>query len=567
MANRTSLKEIPLSSRYSRNNRGIDDAITGWNKNNFTDSFSIVDLYQFAGNGFFASGEFMFADPSKGQLFFADNGAVKLVAGWYGVIAHKDGPGPIARLAIGGLQGAYQIARDPAGNYFFPQAKFNCISKATKQPDNSWVISTFYTGIGSNSIAIDPVGNIYASSGSLLIRIGPNGVVNKQWNLPFSNVLQLEYRTAGLFMITRQNAWDVIMKLDIASEQVTRITGMTQSEIDAWCAANGVSWIDYGNANHDGGPGEASIHSAGMCYVADDGSEIHFVGGDQPYFRRWLASTNHVDTLMVNATWREQSIRVGGPHPNTDPNLPFYSFQGGARQANGLPAISAPVNHVPELWRTRWFSELQIIQVPDPPGGTVEGTLDGINQLHEAFGWARDQNNPTAHQTVTIKIDGIDAGTIVANTPSGDVGDHRFFWPIPTQFKNGLDHSLAAFVGAFQLWASPKTFNIQAQEEETMNANLSWSTKTIQNVPNPETFTKWRITIQAPGIPIVFTGNTQTTVTIPLPADLAPGSYPVLVERVNTAVTVVAGSATGTMVIPNTGGPVLVPDVVTIVLQ
>lgn len=365
------LTEVPLSNLYAYNFRGLSDAIADFRKNIYNRKFRLEELYPIAGVYFaMDKGEALFADPNRGQIFYCKDGWVELVAGAYNVIGHKDGRGPDARFALGGLQGFYQVARNALGEWFIPEAKFNAIRKLVRREDETWDCSTWLTGVNVSGLAAHANGDLFATDGwsSVVQQIRPDKSI-KSYQGPIPGMLHVHVRGDRVVTVTRLNAWDVTMRLDITTGQFIRLCGMTQQEISAYCAANGISEIDFFNANHDGPGAEAAFHSADPCYINEDARVIHYTGGDQPYVRRYNEATDLVETFMVDGSWRVQGVRIGGPHDNTRPNLPFFCFGSGGAKPDGRPQYSWPASWVPEGWRTRCVAEIGIIQVEDNPGG------------------------------------------------------------------------------------------------------------------------------------------------------------------------------------------------------
>jgi PKD domain len=115
---------------------------------------------------------------------------------------------------------------------------------------------------------------------------------------------------------------------------------------------------------------------------------------------------------------------------------------------------------------------------PSVPTFSPIGFLDGVTQnTRNAFGWSLDKDNSSASNRVHLYIDG-PAGTgtflgeVIANLPRPDVntstgysGNHGFSYRIPSQYFNGVQHTIYAYgidlVGGNPntlLTNSPKTF-------------------------------------------------------------------------------------------------------------
>ncbi len=97
------------------------------------------------------------------------------------------------------------------------------------------------------------------------------------------------------------------------------------------------------------------------------------------------------------------------------------------------------------------------------------GNLDSVSiQNAAAVGWSVDPDTPSASNVVHCYINGTFAGATPANLPSPDVphpGNHRFSFPIPLQYRDGVQHSISCYgldvTGGdpnFLLTGSPKTF-------------------------------------------------------------------------------------------------------------
>ncbi len=545
--------------------------------------FPATYMHIFGGSGYVI-------DVGAHQIYHIKNGQLKIAAGQYGVAGLKDGPGDKAIIGPGGFQESYAGAYDSSGDFYWTDSKTGTIRGIHENPDGSYNVFT-YAYYDTTVLCIDADDNMWTVQGTWLIKILPNGTPEYH-QIPVGNISQMAAVSNGhILLLTRNNAWDTLWDFNPDDDSTVRLCGISDNEVNQYCVNHGITGDQYFSTNHDGpalgqiGVDDiASFHSPGICWYNADASEVWMNGGDERQLRRYLKSTGRVDSMLLNGGWGESDRRILQDHNNL--LWPFYMAQAGGRQENGYPW---------EFGMNGATSVLKIvkIEVPDQPGETMHSsafirqtvpvTMEAGKPAHFSVTWKNTGTIPwseaeAVHLGTQNPHDNTNFGTNRWNITGGTVVQ-------PGQEYTFEFDAVVAMPGTYNFqtkmvddappnwnWIGQAGPNVAvtvtaAQEEEPMNAIINWDTKTIQNVPNPETFTKWRITIQAPGIPVVFTGNSQITVTIPLPADLAPGSYPVLVERVNTAVTVVAGSATGTMVIPNAGGPVLVPNVVTIVLQ
>jgi hypothetical protein len=560
-------------------------------------------------------GQWLVIDVYMQEAFLIRDFKVKRTAGVRGGIGYRTGPGRQAILGVGGLQGAYSMAVDSQGRFVFPSASaINSttgkgtprISRLTIDADgnsNLEAIRLNYSppnpdltaeeqaeiwyGYWTNSVVVDAQDNMWTSTGTTITRITTAGQITN-WPTPFGNVLQIINFPDFLLCMTRNNSWDVCFKFIKATGESIRLAGMNEGEVAAYQATHGFILVDGPAING------ATFHSAVICaaLVLPDGNlMVGFGNGDERQFR--LLKNGRVSSLIVDCTFQETQIRLG--HVNNGGPEPQYITSIGGMNADGFPQYHFPVFYEPSGTGTRAVGRIVKQEISDPfPGGNVHNS-EFVSQTIPA---TMEAGKP-AHCSVTMKntgdipwseTEGVHLG---AQNPHDNENFGTNRWLMGTavvqpgaEFTFEFDVTVPV-AGAFNFqtrmvddvspnstWFGATTPNVSVNVTEplpgeNMNTVASWTTKSI-NILNPETFTKWRITVQAPGMVPVFTGNTQLTVTIPLPAGLAPGSYPVLVERVNTAVTVVAGSATGTLVVPAAvpvPGPVLVPDVVTITLQ
>lgn len=119
------------------------------------------------------------------------------------------------------------------------------------------------------------------------------------------------------------------------------------------------------------------------------------------------------------------------------------------------------------------------------------GTLETVSiQEGAALGWSADPDNQSASNLVHCYINGQFAGAVNANLPGGGApyaGNHRFSFPIPIQYRDGIQHYINCYgldvTGGDSptlLAGSPKTFRFNAPigTFESVNSDgiaIGWS--------------------------------------------------------------------------------------------
>lgn len=680
-----------------------------WNFGASLDSLrAVIDPYDFdkwypldslfisqAGDVFFQpgrTGSYLVIDTAFQQAYWIKDFQVKLVAGVRGTSGYRTGPGRQAILGIGGLQDAYGVAVLSNGDFVFPSARAGKMSRLSHQLDDSWSLSEIAQAGNANSVTVDAFDNIWWADpySAFMSKLSLNGVIST-YPTPTTNVAQILAVGKYLFMITRFNSWDIIMRYDTVTQESVRIAGMTTEEIDAWKLIHGIQLVDGDAING------ATFHSVGIGYISPDGSEIFVGNGDERQVRR--IKDGQVTSLIIDGTWQSTQCRLG--YEDNGGPRPFYVVGPAGKQPNGYPWF-APLWFEPHGGRTA-ILKIDITDVPDIPpsngGGGIpvgyqaepvdiaypnpmvaltsnivkvsmrnSGSIPwtklnmirlGADQPHDdatKFGISRvelsdtDIINPGDIKefvfTVTAPAVGVVPSEVQtykmvhdANDTTGAAGWFGNIVTMAVQLTNSTipPVNLPPLVNAgpdrvitlpndvlltgvvtdpegqptSSIWSklsgpgvvtfvsfnTPQThasfseagvYVVRLTSSDGVNTSLddiqitvnskpqgvpmnsivSWTTKVQQNVPNAASFTKWRVTVQIPGIVPVITGSAQISVTIPLPVGVAPGSYNVLVERVSSDLSVVLASAIGVMIVPaSTNGSVTTPDVVTIVLQ
>jgi hypothetical protein len=111
------------------------------------------------------------------------------------------------------------------------------------------------------------------------------------------------------------------------------------------------------------------------------------------------------------------------------------------------------------------------------PIGWIDGIVDGHYTLG---GWALDQDTPSQGVSLDVYIDGCGqpshyasgGGTILyhyyVNTTYNVVGNHGFQVPIPTQYRDGLQHTVCVY--AFDTEGDPAKVSLIGQGNYTFVA-------------------------------------------------------------------------------------------------
>lgn len=369
MALRLGIRDNPDSCLYtSGGGRGLFDCIVA--RDDYAAKYPLDQLYPLGPYNLAQPGrvgEQLIPDSTRNQIFYIQDFELQLIAGRYNAIGSKDGAGPDARFYLGGLQGSVGYTRNSKGEWFVAPDNGG-IRKLVK--GDPWQVSTFATSGGGPAITCDANDNIWVADfyGSRIIKFLADG--SQQSFGTVSNLLQIWPVGNELIGMTRYNAWDIIVSFDMTTGVTTRIAGMLQEELPA-------------NPKVDGALlGEATFHSTGIVWVSSDGRKMLLIGGDECQFREVDRDTGRVHTLFVDGSWRETDLRIASPHPNTDPNLPFFSRQGGGRDlATGYPLYSSPIFFVPETWRGRSLGDIYTYDAPDNGGGGG-GTVTPTNLKH-----------------------------------------------------------------------------------------------------------------------------------------------------------------------------------------
>lgn len=403
-------------------------------------------------------------DVTAQQIYLIRNGRLKIIAGQYGIAGLRDGPGNQAILGAGGFQEAFSTVTLANGDFLWTDTKTQTIRRAHEETNGAWTISTF-ASYDTTSLANDSNGNIYTVQGSTLIQILPGGGT-KNFALPWGNILSIQALNDGrIVLLTRNNAYDIVFDYDPATGASNRLCGINGAEMNAYCAHVGITADQYFATNHDGPalgvPGVddlASFHSPTFAYVAPDGSEIWLGGSDERQVRRWLASTGRVDSLLLNGTWAESTVRTRQEH--NQPWEPMFAVAPFGKTPDGYFWEGGGQGHT-----SVQIAVLTEVVIP-PPEVNVDGYLDAIIDNKTAWGWA--VNNGQHVDSVEIRIDGVAIANAPMNFFRQDIndayhisGNNGFSWDIPAQFGDGQAHSLAVFCAGVQLTQSPKTFVFQ----------------------------------------------------------------------------------------------------------
>jgi hypothetical protein len=119
------------------------------------------------------------------------------------------------------------------------------------------------------------------------------------------------------------------------------------------------------------------------------------------------------------------------------------------------------------------------------------GNLESVSiEQGAALGWSADPDSPSASNLVHCYIDAQFAGATTANLPGsagGYPGNHRFSFPIPIQYRDGIDHQIVCYGIDISggdspglLTGSPRIFRFNAPVGvfESINADgeaIGWS--------------------------------------------------------------------------------------------
>jgi len=443
----------------------------------------------------------VYVDAVQQQIWVVEDGMAFRVAGRKGAHSYKDGPAKDAQFSLGWLgYNTAPAAFNKAGDLFVTEGMYGRIRKISKPHGSSWrqavdadivTVSTFTNGQAGIALAIDANDNLWTANYSLR-RFAPDGTmtdlgVNCDTILPGDNhdVLNMDTIVVdGTGQIFARSNWgwaSVFWQIDPVTGRITRVAGMTEEALNAYLIS--ISRPDLINTDKTSAPvpidgdnlTQTTFHTANLVALDLDanGKAIGFYtgNGDEWIVRRVDLVTKRTAHVMPDGTLQELTERYGGQQGAAvaiGPNRTIYTIL----QNNTYPG-----------W-TR-IRTLSLQEVADPPPQPINGNLDGFQANGDAYGWASD--GTSVAQTVVFSIDGIAAGSVVANAASTDVGPHRFFWPIPAQWKDGKVHSLSAFVGTFQLWGSQKTFTLQPQGEITMGQVNGANTYVNGNIPSTDT--------------------------------------------------------------------------------
>lgn len=345
------------------------------------------DLRQTFGTGLQAAfspgliGDGLISDTDGALIYLVRDGKMKLIAGVYGVAGFRDGPGEQALFCQGGFQRSpYQYVQLPDKSFLVADSKNGKIRQLKENANKRWDVSTYYN-LGSDSLALDPSGNLWWCDkfGSTLHKLSPSKVITDYASA--TNVNQVVALANGqLLLQTRNGTWDATYRFDPVTGETTRVCGMLQDEITAWELRTGLSAMQSlvdGDAN-----GGAAFHTVQIGYANEDGTEIYLGSGDEVQVRRYL--NGRVSSLYVDGVWREGSIRLTAPHPNTDPNLPLWVDAPGGKQANGYPWA------FPMPWKPRggwrWVQKIVSVDVPDNGGGGTVATPTNMKSVLSADG-------------------------------------------------------------------------------------------------------------------------------------------------------------------------------------
>lgn len=138
-----------------------------------------------------------------------------------------------------------------------------------------------------------------------------------------------------------------------------------------------------------------------------------------------------------------------------------------------------------------WLDNVQFTPITTvSPVGNLE---DVSIQDAAAVGWAADPDSPSANIFVDCFIDGQFASRVTANiagTGGPYPGNHRFSMPIPTIYRDGLDHQISCtgidVTGGDPnkvLAGSPRTFNIPTALISTTFVPLTVGALSLNNNP------------------------------------------------------------------------------------
>lgn len=348
-------------------NQGADAFCSIVAPDDYRTKYPIDQLFQLPGDSTLFQQDFVgrsiYADHILQQIFVVVNGQLQLVAGKRGIAGFRDGPGDQALFGIGGLQGSTHAERlNSKGEGFVTDAKNNRIRKLVDPGDGGpWMVSTFASGIWTNSLLIDPQDRLLTVA-DRLYEFAPDGSIARSWPNPAgSSVISgMAMRQDGmLILMTRNNSWDVLISFDRDTGKSVRLAGMTEPEVTAWMTTHG------GKTPNDGGLlGEAAYHSPSLVYFDPQGRFAIVGGGDVRGVRKMDFVTGRGSTLFCDGSWRETSIILTAPQPNTNPDQPFYMTQPTGLGVGGYPRQT----------QYNWIPTGAYRRIQDLQGGTMQKT-------------------------------------------------------------------------------------------------------------------------------------------------------------------------------------------------
>lgn len=294
-------------------------------------------------------------DVARQQIAIVENRVLRWIAGIKYVVGDRDGEASQALIGIGGGWASSVVGymQNSKGDLYFTASRYHKIKKLSKQPDGSFQISTFLTGIDSVSIFFDPQDNLWtATTYEGIKKFSPDGTLLATYALPLANgVWSMSPDQVGhLWLNYRESYTNTIWQLDMATGVITRKAGLLYDEYVALQAAGIVPPID-GALNY------CTIHTADFGYISPDGNTIFMGGGDESQVRKLDFTTGRCSSLCTDGVWRElQDIRGG-----------MYVGSPAGIDENGWP-YSRVYPWINAGWsRTLWRKMVLVDQPPPPP--------------------------------------------------------------------------------------------------------------------------------------------------------------------------------------------------------